>query len=186
MYTTPEPTNENPFPKPCKKSKKNYFWKTKLSNKRTKNTLKSNTNTSLQSLDRKLWRLFSWYIRIRDSYGFFGSQTMCRCITCSKVKNVNDGDAGHFIQRRKKATRYYEKNVNFQCTSCNRFNQGEQYKYAKSIDRKYGNGTSETIYNLSELKTKLDRLWYLSMIDEITTKLKSFGITDFKKSPFTD
>jgi len=122
----------------------------------------------LPALDRKLWRLFSAFIRHRDCPGGWGV-----CVTCGKPKPYADLDAGHFVGRRYKATKFDERNVAIQCRSCNRFNSGESYAFGVWIDKKYGAGTAESLYNLSRMRgTKLDRLWYCEKIKEYTQKLK--------------
>ena len=123
----------------------------------------------LPALDRKLWKLFSQFIRKRDCPNGYG-----KCITCGKLKPYAEMDAGHFVGRRHKATKFDEKNVNVQCRYCNRFNSGESYAYSLAIDRKYGAGTAETLYNLSRMRgSRLDRLWYEDAIQRYTEKLKA-------------
>jgi 5-methylcytosine-specific restriction endonuclease McrA len=84
----------------------------------------------LDALDR----IFSEYIRRRDSdengYG--------RCISCGKIVHWKDADAGHFVNRAHMALRYDEKNVNLQCRSCNRFDEGNSIGYSEGLVRKYG------------------------------------------------
>jgi len=54
-------------------------------------------------------------------------------------------DCGHFQSRRFKATRYEPKNCAPQDTYCNRYQQGEQHKFAKYIDKTYGKGTADAL-----------------------------------------
>jgi hypothetical protein len=131
--------------------------------------LKLDRTTGLHALDRKLWRLFSQYIRARDctsiGWGF--------CVTCGQAKPIAEMDAGHFVGRRHLATRFDERNVNAQCRRCNRFESGESYAYGKAIDAKYGPGTADNLYTLSRMRgTKLDRLWYETKIEQYTALLK--------------
>ena len=124
--------------------------------------------TSLNKLDDKLWKIFSKYIRLRDC----NKKGLIKCISCGKFKPWKESDAGHFISRRKKATKFNEKNVNAQCVYCNRFDQGSQYAHSKAIDRKYGEGTAEYLYNLSQVLTKLTRDWYEDTIKIYKEKTK--------------
>lgn len=133
---------------------------------------KKSRTTGIQSLDRKLWEIFSKYIRTRDcKYG--GLPGYGLCITCGKAHGISDMDAGHFIGRRHKATRFHEKNVNAQCRKCNRFESGEQYAHAKAIDSKWGPGTADMLYSLSRMPTKLTREWYEMQIEEYKKKLRN-------------
>jgi len=130
---------------------------------------KKGKRTTLQALDRKLWKIFSQYIRKRDCPNGYGT-----CVTCGKLKPYAEMDAGHFIGRRHKATKFDERNVAVQCRYCNRFNSGESWAFGQWIDQKYGAGTAETLYNLSRARgTRLDRLWYEDAIKEYTEKLKA-------------
>lgn len=129
---------------------------------------RSGGTMTLPALDRRLWAIFSRYVRLRDTVDGYA-----RCITCGSAKPLEAMDAGHFVGRRYKATRFDERNVNAQCRYCNRFNGGESFAYGKAIDAKYGPGTADELYRLSRMRgTKLDRLWYEAKIAEYTAKLK--------------
>ncbi|HDY66584.1 MAG TPA: recombinase [Candidatus Scalindua sp.] len=78
---------------------------------------------------------WSLYIRARDC----DESGMGRCCSCSKGVFWKDADAGHFISRRHRATRYNEKNVHLQCRACNRFDDGNPAGYALFLMRVYGN-----------------------------------------------
>jgi hypothetical protein len=92
------------------------------------------------SLKKKAWKHFSLYIRLRDS-----SNEYSNCITCGANKHYKEMQAGHFVSRRVNALLFDEQNVNSQCQKCNLWNQGEQYKYGKALDLKYGDGTAESL-----------------------------------------
>jgi len=91
--------------------------------------------------DDKLWRIFSLYIRLRDSdkngYG--------NCVTCNKHIHYQGNHCGHFISRKHLATKFDEQNCALQCVYCNTYNQGEQFKFGREIDKRYGEGTAEKI-----------------------------------------
>lgn len=125
---------------------------------------KSKPTSDLRKQIHKLDKIFSEFIRLRDS----NRQGICFCITCNRVFNWRDGDAGHYIQRDRIATRFDEKNVNAQCKYCNRFRSGEQYLHGKNIDKKFGEGTADRLLTISKAKgCKIDTLW-------IDTKLKLY------------
>lgn len=96
---------------------------------------------TVSRLEAELWTWFSRFIRLRDSNG----KGYCKCISCGKRVFWKKGDAGHFISRRYKSIKFDERNVNFQCKQCNGPGAGEQFRYAKALDQKYGEGTAATL-----------------------------------------
>lgn len=122
---------------------------------------------TITTLDKALWRVFTQFIKLRDSKGGFAS-----CISCQKWCPVSEMDCGHFISRNKKATKYNEQNVNLQCRKCNRFLSGRQFEHGLNIDRKYGKGTAEKILALSQQRCKLSSIWYEEMIKEYKEKIR--------------
>jgi hypothetical protein len=100
--------------------------------------------------EETLWRWFSIYIRLRDC----DKNGYCRCITTGKIDHWKNMDAGHFISRRHKATKYDERNVYAQSRGSNRFNQGEQFKFGLAIDKIHGKGTAELLLAKSKLPYK--------------------------------
>ena len=80
-------------------------------------------------LVKKLDTVFSLYIRLR----YADNRGMAKCFTCGKVDHWKKLQAGHFQSRRHYSTRWHEDNVQVQCQSCNLYNQGQQYIYAKNL-----------------------------------------------------
>jgi hypothetical protein len=130
---------------------------------------KSKTTGDAKKLVARLDRVFSEFIRRRDS----DSNGMCMCITCGRVHHWKEIHAGHFIQRDRKATRFSEENVNAQCCHCNSFRSGEQFEHGRMIDIKYGKGTAQKLKNLSMASVcKLDATWLMYYIDLYKKKIK--------------
>lgn len=128
---------------------------------------------SLPKLIKKLDKIFSEYIRKRDS----DSNGMCRCITCGKSFHWKAGDAGHFIQRDRIAVRWNEKNCNAQCMECNRFRSGNQFAHGKAIDKKFGAGTADTLEALGKARgAKIDPFWIERQIIFYKNKIKLLQI----------
>lgn len=96
--------------------------------------------TGRKQLVDKADTLFSLAIRLRDSVDGVG-----RCITCDKPLHYKDAHAGHFQSRKYYQTRWDEENVNLQCAGCNTFGYGEQFKYGRALEMKYGDGTAEKL-----------------------------------------
>lgn len=124
----------------------------------------ASTSTQMHKLDR----IFSEYIRVRDA----NSNGYCVCISCGRVDHYKLMDAGHFISRDKKATRFDARNVHAQCRNCNRFRSGEQFAHGLSIDKKYGSGTAQLLRNISMMKTKLTPMWFEEHLIGYKTLLK--------------
>lgn len=70
--------------------------------------------TMKKSLKEKLDRVFSLYIRLRDTdeNGYF------RCPTCGRVKTFKDADCSHYWSRTHTSTRFDEDNCVAECRYC--------------------------------------------------------------------
>lgn len=121
--------------------------------------------------DDGLWKVFSLYIRLRDSKDGFGN-----CCTCKKLVHYKEAHAGHFISRRHMATKYDERNVALQCVSCNTYNQGQQFLFSKFIDQKYGAGTSDELLTLSRKTVKMNLVDIKSLTDLYKQKIKMLNL----------
>lgn len=71
--------------------------------------------STVSSLKKKAWRLFSLYIRQRDAT----SEGYVRCVSCGVMKHWKQGDAGHFIDGRRNSILFDPRNCHFQCKGCN-------------------------------------------------------------------
>ena len=91
---------------------------------------------STASLVKKLDRVFSEYIRLRDSkpYGY----KYFRCISCGQIKPYEQMDCGHFIGRMHMATRFDEENCHGECRMCNRFSPDHMIYYQRNLERLIG------------------------------------------------
>lgn len=102
---------------------------------------KKKTKRKRGSDERKTWiekldKVFSIYIRLRDSkeFGFRAA----RCISCGEVKPFDMFDAGHFVSRNCMPLRFDEDNVHAECSSCNRFQGSHLLGYRKNLILKLG------------------------------------------------
>jgi len=119
----------------------------------TKKMAKKRSNkTSMRKADK----VFSEYVRLRDA----DNQGNIECISCGRKVHWSESDAGHFIDRRHKATRFDERNVNAQCRSCNRFQSGRQFEQSINIDLRYGKGTAHELLAVSRQISKRTAEWY--------------------------
>lgn len=102
---------------------------------------KKKTKRKRGSDERKTWiekldRVFSIYIRLRDSKEFHFRAA--RCISCGDVKPFDMMDAGHFVSRNCMPLRFDEDNVHAECSACNRFLGSHLLGYRKNLILKLG------------------------------------------------
>lgn len=107
--------------------------------------------------EKKLWPIFSKFIRLRDAQPFTG---LCKCFTCPRIKHWTKGDCGHGIPRQHKATKYHEKNNHFQCKHCNGFEGGRREVYKANVDKKYGEHTWDMMELASRQVCKMGKFEY--------------------------
>lgn len=90
--------------------------------------------TKSVNLTKKLDRVFSAYIRLRDVMpnGCF------RCISCGKIKRFEQGDCGHFYSRIRMATRWDTDNCHLECRACNRVSADHLIDYRRNLEEKIG------------------------------------------------
>lgn len=104
--------------------------------KRTKKKKDSNTTKEKRkpNLVKKLDKVFSQYIRLRDVMpsGFF------KCISCGKIKPFAEADCGHYHSRTHMATRFEEDNCHCECKGCNRFSADHLIGYRENLITKIG------------------------------------------------
>lgn len=95
---------------------------------------KKKKKKSLKTLKNKVWKVFSLYIRLRDTddsgYG--------KCVTCETVEHYTKLQAGHAVGGRTNAILFHEEIVHAQCVKCNVFMRGNYNKYALFMIDTYG------------------------------------------------
>ena len=111
---------------------------------------------TISKLKKELDRWFSLYIRLRDAneYG------MVQCFTSGRVYHYKSIHAGHFMSRKRLATRWCEWNVQPQSPADNLFGQGQQYRFGLNLDAKYGDGAAEELQIKSMQTFKMTRVDY--------------------------
>ncbi len=130
------------------------------------------------SLIEKLDRIFSQYIRRRDSdYAGF-----VQCCTCGKFVFWKKSDAGHYHNRRHMGIRWDETNVHAQCRTCNRFDEGEKDLYKEFIICKYGQETIDLLLMKKKLGIKWHKFELEAMIalykQEVKRQKKDYAIPE--------
>jgi hypothetical protein len=110
-----------------------------------KTPLKKKSKAKISALKRKLWTVFSIYIRKRDKF---------ICFTCGRHSEGSGMHAGHFISKAVGgiALYFHEENVHAQCYNCNINLGGNQWIYGQRLGKK-------TVDRLYEIKNKVSEKW---------------------------
>lgn len=117
-----------------------------LKNKKKKSTAKRKVNY----ID-KLDKVFSKFIRLRDA----SPSGLFKCISCGKIKPIEQADCGHYFSRRHMNTRYDEKNCHAECRACNRFDAEHLIGYRENLIQKIGIDE----YNKLSVRVNLTYQW---------------------------
>ena len=123
---------------------------------------KRRRSSKLDILLDKAWKLMSEYVRRRDK-GI--------CFTCFKKDDWRNMDAGHFKHNR---LDYDPRNINAQCTGCNRFRDGKLDIYALRLEEKYGHGIIQELDYLSRQVQKytiIEVEAIITALSELVSKL---------------
>ena len=124
----------------------------------------------LPKLKKKLWRLFSEYVRRRDA----DENGYVRCISCGSFKHYKEVDAGHFHAGSTSLALYFdERNVHSQCVRCNKWLSGNGANYALALQRRYGPHILEDLESIKHTRDKFNRGEYEEMIETYKKKLES-------------
>lgn len=131
---------------------------------------------SLSALETKLDGLFSEWVR-RSAADEGGT---VQCVTCKKLMfwKGDGAQAGHFVKRQHRATRYDERNVNVQCVRCNKFLGGNDAEYGAYIIRRYGLEVHEELLRLKRQALKLTRADLEEMIEKYKQKLEALEVLE--------
>lgn len=138
----------------------------KMGQKRTEpqKPMKKRSTKSLPMMKRRVWEVFSKYIRTRDCLLATGSLEYGECITCDFSGHISYLQAGHFIPGRFNAYLFSERGVHTQCAHCNFTLEGNTLEYRRQIIKLYGENADLELeeeakvikkYSLSELEDLL-------------------------------
>lgn len=131
--------------------------------------------------DKKLWPVFSEYIRRRDAIlALMGDELVLaasinepgeygKCFTCKRIIRWQDGDCGHGIGRQHWGTKYSEHNNHLQCKSCNGFEGGKREVYKEEMNRRYGQHT----WDLMEMGSRKVCKWSQFEVEQLTIHYKN-------------
>lgn len=136
-------------------------------------TVKKAKKKSVKTLKTKLWRMFSKYIRLRDS----DEDGYVECFTGGGKMWWRDSQAGHFQSRRFSSTFIHEKNVHAQSPEHNLFLAGNQYVYGKRLDEVYGQGTADELVQLSRQTFKITIPWLEERLEYYSKEVERLLLT---------
>lgn len=130
---------------------------------------------SFSALEKKLDKEFSDYVRRKDA----DEGGTVDCVSCGGLFHWREVDAGHFIKRQHRYTRWDERNVKPQCRRDNHFMGGRQDDFAAAIIKEQGQETFEELMQLKYQTKKHSR----SEIEEMIEKYKALNAELDKRLP---
>ena len=125
------------------------------------------------NLKAKLDRVFSEYIRLRDTAGHT-KDGYFRCISCGQIKPYSQADCGHYIGRQHMATRFNELNCWAQCRKCNRFEEGRKADYRRNLVDRIGEDKVLLLEASQRNTAKISDFEYEELIKFYQQKIKEF------------
>lgn len=120
----------------------------------------------MKSLEKKLDRVFSEYIRRRDA----DEGGTVSCVTCGRLMFWRDSQCGHYIKRQHRSVRWDERNAGAQCPADNLYKSGAMDEFAGYIIKRYGVDTHDDLLKLKHQPTKHSRADLEKMIQEFSQR----------------
>ena len=146
-----------------------YYFKKKTKDAHSEEkTHRKKTTRSKPNLVKKLDKVFSAYIRLRDAMpsGYF------KCISCGQIKPFEQADCGHFFSRRNMSVRFDEDDCHAECRSCNRFSADHLIGYQANLIRKIGMQRFELLSAKSHQSKQWANFELEAMIKHYTAEVK--------------
>ena len=119
-------------------------------------------------LVKKLDRIFSYYIRLRDVM----PNGVGKCISCGKIKPYGELDCGHFFGRMNMATRFDEDNCHGECRGCNRASADHLIFYQENLIKKIGVARFSSLRERAHSTKKWEEYELQEMIAKYTKEVK--------------
>lgn len=149
-----------------------YYFKRKIKDAHSEEKQHRKKSTrSKPNLTKKLDKVFSAYIRLRDAMpsGYF------KCPTCGRILPFEKGDCSHYWSRVHMATRFDEQNCCMECNYDNRMNSSHLHNLGKYLEKKLG----KQGFDLLEWKHNQPKKWsdfeLQAMIDYYTKEAKKLS-----------
>jgi len=169
---------------------KHIFWMNKKKNPNAKRRSRRDKkgNLTVSAVKKDTWTIFSRYVRRRDCMAT-GSFDTGHCITCGKLVEFKNGQAGHMVAGRNNSILFDERIVNLQCYSCNVIKDGDILRYIEVIKSRHGQAVVDEViakshqvkpWNVAELLEQqqlfLTKLAMLDPTDELVVKYQKRGM----------
>ena len=122
---------------------------------------------SIGRYKRKLWTLYSEYIRRKDA----NADGCTNCVTCGKYLHWTELQAGHFLAGRSNGILFVEGNTFPQCVGCNVFKHGNLEEFYPYMLKTFGDEKIQELKRLKRTTVKLDSTWYEEKIKDYDDKL---------------
>jgi hypothetical protein len=91
---------------------------------------------SFPELEAKLDAEVSFYVRAKAVQA--AQSAFIPCYTCGRVRLWKEMDAGHYVSRVKRGTRWDLRNIRVQDTVCNRYAEGEKDVFRRKLVEEVG------------------------------------------------
>lgn len=135
------PKPEKRGPKPKVRLRRTSSPRRESGTKLRKAAPRKQRKTTLAGLKRKLWALFSAYVKARDG---------ATCVTCGKAGLEGAQlQAGHWISRARHSTIFHPLNCASQCNVCNLYGRGKPAEFAVYLLDKYGEAQVRSLVSRS-------------------------------------
>ena len=118
---------------------------------------------TVPKMKKKVWDIFSIYIRKRDCLKTTGCASWGICITCKKLYHFKLLQAGHFISGRHNNNLFSERGVHAQCYNCNINLKGATLEYRRKIIEMYGEGADLEL----EAEERITRKFTVPELEEL-------------------
>jgi hypothetical protein len=125
-----------------------------------------------KSIVKKLDKIFSEYIRLRDNN---------TCFICGK-QDPSIMTNGHLFSRIAYSTRWSEINCHCQCHGCNFLHESDFEPYRKKFVDKYGQEKYDNLYRLHKTPVKYSNNELLVLIEYYKQDLKKLEVNNDKRN----
>lgn len=120
------------------------------------------------TLKKKLWKLFSEYIRRRAA----DHSGIAQCVSCGLPSHWQSLQGGHYVRASAGMNTYFdEQNVHPQCVRCNIFLDGNIQGYTLYMVNTYGLPILTALDERRRIQRKISIPEYLELIETYKSKL---------------
>ena len=133
-------------------------------------TMKKKKKINYSKAKREAWKIFSLYIRTRDSHN-----GEVECFTCNFIFPIKQIQAGHFIPGRRNSLLFNETNCHPQCMQCNVYKKGNLIEYYPRMVEKYGLDVIEKLKDLNYQITQYKVADLIEIKDKYQVLLDQLG-----------